>query len=147
MALTRVCKCGNKVELGKECDRCGYNRHSYYDKHSRDKTLQKFYKSKEWIKLAHYTRQRYNHIDIYQLYKYNRIVLSEMVHHIIPIKDDWSRRLDPDNVIPLSNSSHNEIEQIYSNDKDKKDALIHELFEMLKQFREGELKKVLNISL
>ncbi|SFE88241.1 HNH endonuclease [Peptostreptococcus sp. D1] len=135
MALTRVCKCGNKVELGKECDRCGYNRHSHYDIHIRDKKLKQFYKSKEWTKLSHYIRQRYNHIDVYQLYKYNRIVLSEMVHHIIPIKDDWDRRLDPDNLIPLSSSSHNEIERIYSNNEQQKRTLISELFRQTKQFR------------
>ncbi|MBC2576566.1 HNH endonuclease [Peptostreptococcus canis] len=141
MALTKLCKCGAKVKVGEVCKVCGYDRHKAYDK-LRDEKTKKFYKSSQWTNLAKQTKQRYYNIDIYQLYKYRRLVPSDMVHHIIPVKEDWNKRLDPDYLIPLSNKSHAEVEREYDKGYEYKIAKARELIEFLRRFREGDIKKV-----
>ena len=48
------------------------------------------------------------------------IVAADTVHHIIPLKDDWNKRIDIDNMISLSGDTHSMIEQEYKKDKDGK---------------------------
>lgn len=140
--LTKLCKCGAKVPVGEVCKVCGYDRHRQYDNTLRDDKTKKFYKSKEWTALSKQTRLRYSNIDIYQLYKYGKLVPSDMVHHIIPVKQDWSKRLDPDYLIPLSASSHAEIEREYDKGYEYMTAKAGELLEYLQKFRRGDMKKV-----
>ncbi|MDU1264546.1 MAG: HNH endonuclease [Peptostreptococcus sp.] len=137
MMLTKLCRCGAKVPVGEVCKVCGYDRHKAYDKQVRDEKTKKFYKSTQWTSLAKQTRYRYHNLDVYQLYKYNRLVPSEMVHHIIPVRDDWSKRLDPDYLIPLSNQSHAEIEREYDKGHEFKEVKARELLSFLEKFREG----------
>lgn len=140
--LTRLCKCGAKVRIGDKCPVCGYDRHKTYDTVGRDDKTKKFYKSSQWTNLSKQTRLRYHNIDLYQLYKYRRLVPSDMVHHIIPVKEDWSKRLDPDNLIPLSNKSHAEVEREYEKGPEYKMSMAKVLVGFVEKFREGDIKKV-----
>jgi len=45
------------------------------------------------------------------------LIIANTVHHIEPLKDDWTRRTDIDNLISLSNDTHSEIEAMYKKDK------------------------------
>ncbi|WAW14755.1 HNH endonuclease [Peptostreptococcus equinus] len=139
--LTKLCRCGRKIKVDDTCSVCG-DRHRRYDKQARDPKTAAFYKSTHWTKLSKIIRDRYYGIDVYHLFKYGKIIPSEMVHHIIPIKDDWDRRLDPDVLLPVSHESHAEIESIYRASDEHKSILISELFGYIKQFREGDIKKV-----
>ena len=140
--LTKLCRCGSKVKVGEKCPACGYDRHKAYDNNSRDEKTKKFYKSTHWTTLSKQTRIRYHNIDLYQLYKYRRLVPSDMVHHIIPVKEDWDKRLDPDNLIPLSHKSHAEIEREYERGPEYKAVISRELVRYVEMFREGDVKKV-----
>ena len=72
-------------------------------------------------------------IDVYVFMTTGQIALADTAHHIIPLKDDWNKRNDIENLMSLSHDTHSIIEKKYKKDKDKMQA---ELKEMLKQFRE-----------
>lgn len=63
----------------------------------------------------------YDCIDIYAFYVQKRIMTADMVHHIVPLEDDWSRRLDASNLIPLSNQNHGIIEAMYKDNAKKRE--------------------------
>ncbi|MBA4509939.1 hypothetical protein H1057_18135 [Clostridium sporogenes] len=110
-------------------------RNKQYDKHIRynkDKKYTKFYHSKEWKNLRKYILKLYNGIDIYSYYIEDKIVIANTVHHIEEIKDNWDKRLDVDNLFPLSDVTHNKIHSLYSKDKNGTQRL---LIEVLERFR------------
>lgn len=90
-----------------------------------------FYKLSKWNKLSIYIRNKYNNLDLYQLKVNNRIVKSKVVHHIIPVSDDPSRRYDENNLIPLSIETHLYIESIYKKGGKEKEELQKLLFSLL----------------
>ena len=46
------------------------------------------------------------YIDLYAYYHDGKLVPATMVHHIIPVSKDYTKRLDRDNLIPLSDKRH-----------------------------------------
>lgn len=60
------------------------------------------------------------------------VIAADTVHHIVPLKDDWNKRLDIDNMMSLSSDTHSTIEQMY---KKNKSEMIRKLQEMLKEYR------------
>lgn len=113
-------------------------RNKHYDKrirYNKDKKYTKFYHSKEWERLREDILKTYNGIDIYSYYIENKIVIANTVHHIEEIKDNWDKRLDVDNLFPLSDVTHNNIHSLYSKDKKETQRLLVELLErFIKQF-------------
>ena len=82
-------------------------RKKHYDVYKRDKRYSDFYNSPEWTRVRKYILILYNGIDIYAYYIQNKIVIANTVHHIIELRDDWEKRLDVDNLFPLSDDNHN----------------------------------------
>lgn len=74
-------------------------------------------------------------IDVYLFMTEGIIVAADMVHHIIPVKDDWDKRIDIDNLISLNGNTHGMIEQAY---KKNKSEMIRKLQEMIKEYRGRE---------
>lgn len=72
-------------------------------------------------------------IDVYLFMTKGEIKHADTVHHIIPIKDDWEKRSDINNLMSLHHDTHSLIESLYKKDKQK---IQKELLEMLKRFRE-----------
>ena len=66
-----------------------------------------FYNSSEWKTLRNY---KFGMADgLCEKCKKNEIVRAgREVHHIIPIEEDWSKRLNFDNLILLCSDCHNE---------------------------------------
>lgn len=62
----------------------------------------------------------YDFTDLYAFHVRHRIEAADMVHHIIEVEEDWSKRLDIDNLIPLSNQSHAIITALYNKDAETK---------------------------
>lgn len=60
------------------------------------------------------------------------MIRADTVHHIIPLRDDWNKRNDPDNLMSLNHDTHSKIEQLYKADKEKMQI---ELQEMLTEYR------------
>lgn len=125
--LLHKCRCGKlisqEIRLCEECEKKATARHTEYNEKRRDKKKAAFYVSAAWRKVRAVALQRFDRLDIYAYYMQDKIAIADMVHHIVPVEDDWERRLDVDNLIPLSNSNHNIIEALYSmDDETKKDT-------------------------
>lgn len=141
MALLKLCRCGKKISIGeKYCNECNIkveqskrDSNKHYDKHIRNKRSTEFYHSKEWINLRVFVLDKYKGIDLYAYYIENEIKVADTVHHIEEIKDNWSRRLDISNLMPVSSSSHNTIDALYKRDKARTQKM---LFGLLNRWRE-----------
>jgi 5-methylcytosine-specific restriction enzyme A len=85
--------------------------HKEYKKNRTDDKEQSFYVSKEWRMLrAHHVQSNplcYECIQESMNNPRHRISPVDVVDHIIEIKDDWSKRLDPNNLMSLCMSHHN----------------------------------------
>ncbi|WP_338075709.1 HNH endonuclease signature motif containing protein [Chengkuizengella sediminis] len=94
--LTREAYCD---EHKKECNQ-------YYDRYMRDKKSKTFYQSKEWRTVRQQALTRDRNLCQHCL-KQRQITPADMVDHIVPVKVDWSLRLDLSNLQSLCNSCHN----------------------------------------
>ena len=127
-------RCGTKHLRGTECPKGCYAKlkkenNRMYDKYIRRNA--EFYNSTAWRNLRNVCRIKYNNICVYSYFKHNLIIKSETVHHITELEEDKARSLDINNLIPVSNSAHNEIHSLYRKDKGK---IQQELREMLKMW-------------
>ena len=87
---------------------CPYRRHRTKD---RSEKADKFRKSTRWTNKSIQIRQRDKYLcqlcirglyNTYNLYTYKGVE----VHHIIPINEDYDKRLDDDNLISLCQMHH-----------------------------------------
>lgn len=138
--LFHKCRCGALIPQNiAECEACAakaagqQSRHMEYNKHRRNKKTAAFYVSSEWRKTRAETIRRFDGVDIYAFYVLHVIQTADMVHHITPIEDDWNRRLDATNLIPLSNHSHGIIEALYSKDEQTKKATQKMLYGLIER--------------
>ena len=69
---------------------------------------QDFYNGKEWKELRDWKFADANGL-CEECRENGKIVVGKEVHHIIPIEKDWSKRLDPDNLVLLCRDCHNKI--------------------------------------
>lgn len=150
--LYHKCKCGRLIpqEL-RRCPECekkeneSESRHVEYNRHRRNKKTAAFYTSGEWRKVRALTLSTYDGIDMYAYYVQHTIEPAEMVHHIVEIEDDWSRRLDITNLFPLSNKNHGIISALYRRDAATKRRTQEQLRKILRRHWEeaGGAEKVL----
>lgn len=96
--LTKETYCKDHEHIGREKE---LKRHRQYNE-QRDPVLVKFYNSKEWKALSQYVMAT-NHYLCIQC----ETVPADVVDHIIPVKINWSLRLDPNNCQPLCHKCHN----------------------------------------
>jgi 5-methylcytosine-specific restriction enzyme A len=87
------------------CDRHRRDRHNEYKRSRTDKKEQSFYSSKAWIQTALYMRSTQPLCARCLVTKGKRVAMKD-VDHIVPIKVDWSRRLDKSNLQCLCRSCH-----------------------------------------
>lgn len=130
----RCSRCGSRIPSGSICS-CVKKRHKEYDRYSRDQRSRRFYNGKEWEMARSYAMDIDGGIDVYLFMTGGIIVAADMVHHIIPVKDDWDKRIDIDNLISLNSNTHGMIEQAY---KKNKSEMIRKLQEMIKEYRGRE---------
>lgn len=103
-----------------------------YDKYRRDRQSRDFYNSSGWHHVRDMALQTDQGIDVYMYMTEHKIIPADTGHHIIPIKDDRSRKLDVSNIMSVSGASHSIIEQGY---RDDKQAMIVKLQMMLRDYR------------
>ena len=136
--IYKLCtSCGRKVPEGTTCP-CQKlriaERNRLYDKHQRDRRSTVFYNSAEWGRV----RQRVldlDKIDVYLYMTQGRVVPADTVHHIIPLKEDWSKRLDINNLMSLHHDTHSALEREYDAARGEK-TIIYTLYIFLRKFRE-----------
>lgn len=139
--LYKFCRCGKKILIEEKfCAECKskeeiYKKERYkkYQNSRKDKKEQQFYNSKEWKSKREFVLSKYNYIDIYAYYTDGTITVSDTVHHIVEIKEDYNKRLEVLNLFCCSKESHKLIHEKYFTDKEK---CIEELMSMLLMFRE-----------
>jgi hypothetical protein len=66
----------------------------YIKKYRQDKDEQAFYNSEAWLLTREYIKGKYKGLCLYSYYVLGEIVFSDMVHHIVELKEDWDLRLD-----------------------------------------------------
>lgn len=139
--LYKHCICGKQIEYSKgKCDSCKTKAEKdyksrkkiYRDNKDKDKEML-FYNTKEWLRLRNYIVNTYLNMSIYSYYKYNKIASSEVVHHLVEVRDSWEDRLNKTNLIPVTRKEHQEIHNRM--DREGKEKIQKELNEMLNKFR------------
>lgn len=69
-----------------------------------------FYASKAWQDLRN--RKFYDADGLCEMCRKDGVIREgKEVHHIVPIEDDWTKRLDYDNLILLCPTHHNEVHE------------------------------------
>lgn len=141
MALLKVCACptcNRLVEYGtkycKEHEQLDKDKYKEYKLNRTDTKEQSFYTSGKWLSLRQVAIRDCYGIDIFKFYTENIIESVEVCHHIIEVKEDWNKRLDIDNVICLTEESHQKIHQIYDKSKQDKEYCRQMLIRMKKRF-------------
>lgn len=71
-----------------------------------EEEVQKFYRSKEWLSVRKMALVRDHYLD-QEEFREGRLVKGNVVHHLIPLREDWSKRLDLDNLETISAANHN----------------------------------------
>lgn len=114
-------------------------RNRFYDKqvrHKRDKRYTDFYHSDEWEFVRADLLSDYNELDLYAYYIENKVVKANIAHHIEELKDNWDKRLDKENLFPVSDNSHRQIHMMYKKDKEDTQDLLRSLLKKWnKQFK------------
>lgn len=142
--LLKRCRCGALIPQGmKLCEACAagsggqQSRHMEYNKYRRNKKTAQFYISAEWRRVRAIALAKYDGLDLYAFYVQKKIATADMVHHIIEIEEDWSKRLDALNLFPLSNANHGIISALYKRDEETKRRTQELLKEILRIHTEG----------
>jgi 5-methylcytosine-specific restriction endonuclease McrA len=119
MALKKTCLgCGQIIDFNqKYCNKCQQEyearqkeKQKKYDdeiRYKRDKKYHDFYNSPEWERIRQAVIAR-DHALCQDCLKEHRIKLYDTVHHIEPIKTNWNKRLNIDNLVCLCESCHQE---------------------------------------
>lgn len=110
-------------------------RHKDYKDRRTDVIEQRFYKSKEWILKRDYIKSKYYGMCLYSYYIEGKIVPADVIHHIVEVKEDWNKRCEDENLIPLSDSAHGLIHDKYKQDKEGTQKLLRDLIDrFIKEF-------------
>lgn len=138
--LTKICgKCGARYS-GACCPHCEAKRQKNYDRSERNKDRAAFYKSKAWQTMTALCKARCHGIDMFELNQTGRVVMGRLSHHIIPVEDDIGRALDINNLIWVSDHSHQIIHAAYEKSEDDKQKVQDMLRKIVRGA--GDLKKI-----
>lgn len=132
--LSKRCEhCGKRIPVGKMCACMSKQRYksSGADKYTQE--TKQFYLTSEWQKARELCISRCYGIDLCSFYTYGAIEYGQTVHHIIPLIDDYSKRLDINNLIYLTESNHRIIHEMYETDFEE---TVQMLRGYVKMFRE-----------
>lgn len=133
MPIYKRCSyCGKRIRTGTVCE-CVKRRYKEYDQ-SRDKKLKAFYSSSAWQSIRKQVIEHYNQLDIISYFEEKQIVYGETVHHIIPVKEDWSRRYDVDNLIYLTEQHHQQVHEAMRTGKSE--AVKQYLYSLIERWKE-----------
>lgn len=127
----RCSRCGKRIEAGTTCQ-CLKDRHKEYDKYSRDRLSKQYYNSREWEAVREHVLQLDEGIDVYVYMTQGIVIRADTVHHIVPLRENWSLRNNVNNLISLNHDTHSMIEQQYRKNKNE---MQEELKAMVQQYR------------
>lgn len=140
--MMKICpRCNTKYAYRESCpnncyDKVKTERNKVYDKYQRKNA--DFYGSKEWVRLTGLCREKFNGLDVYQLYKYGKYAYGELTHHIEEVKDNKDRALDLGNLIYVSDSSHREIHAAYNKSNENKLEMQEYLLKCIENYKKQQ---------
>lgn len=140
MPIFRRCgRCGMRYETGGSCPRCSAKeiraeRNRQYDQHQRDQDSKRFYNSGDWLRARACALELDDGWDVYAYMTSGMLIPADTVHHIIPLKEDRRKALDPSNLMSVSASSHAAVESLYSINPREAER---QLADMLRRYRSG----------
>jgi 5-methylcytosine-specific restriction protein A len=102
----RYCEEHSCLEKDQEADR--QRRYDKAVRHSRDKQYSDFYSSPEWQAVRNAAVARDKALCVLCM-REGKVKPFHTVHHIIPIKDDWCKRLSLDNLICVCERHHQQL--------------------------------------
>lgn len=142
MGLKKYCNhagCTTLVDYGVSyCDKHTIDkteRDREYDKTVRNKKSKEFYNSNEWKMARAKALARDDGIDIFLFITIGKVKAAAAVHHIMPLKEDYTRRADPDNLISLSADTHSYIETQYKKGEASKKQLQKVLYRCITDYQ------------
>ena len=136
--LMKLCaRCGKKIPSNAKCD-CVKERHKIYNREYRDNESADFYNSKQWKTLRNICKLKANGLDLYELLVNNKYVKGTLSHHIEELKDNKSRALDINNLIWISDKTHNYIHAQYDKSAEDKKNMQNKLFDILNKYYNNE---------
>lgn len=80
----------------------------HYDKHKRNKESKQFYQSAAWSKVRLMALERDNYL-CQECFQNKRLTKADVVHHIIEVRDDFTKALELDNLVSICHKHHNRI--------------------------------------
>jgi len=101
--LTREVYCTTHQDGGKEE---ALDKRREYDRVIRPAYITRFYNTGDWIRLRVLAMERDNHL-CQRCLKSKQLQAAHVVHHLIEVRDDWSKRLDLSNLESLCHTCHN----------------------------------------
>lgn len=133
MPIYRRCsRCGKRMPAGTVCE-CVKLRHREYDRLSRDRRARAFYTGIEWENARQMTLQMDGGIDVYLYMTRGEVVLADTVHHITPLREDWSLRCSVENLMSLNHDTHSMIEKLYGKDREKTEKQLREMVRLYRK--------------
>jgi hypothetical protein len=147
--LLHLCRCGQAIPQGVDmCDSCRAkygSRHMIYNRQQRSQQAADFYRSRAWRIMRARMIDVFDRIDVLAYYTEGAILAPTMVHHLVELEDDWDRRMDPFNLIPLAGSTHARVTARYKASKASMEACQAELIECRRRWfaDRGGVEKVL----
>ncbi len=134
MISKRCIHCGKRVPVGKRCSCIPPRKYKPSGSETYSAQITRFYQTTAWEKARESCIAQCYGLDIYSLFANNRIEYGRTVHHIVPIIDDYSLRLSPDNLIYLTESNHRIIHELYKTDYNRTAELLRGYVKMFKCF-------------
>ena len=144
MPISYKCpQCGKPVQVGKKCEciqkviaaKTIYKSDKKRSEHGASSGAvyrsDPMYHSTLWRRLCAEVKEHYSHMDIYSWYVRGKIEVGAIVHHVIPIKDDYDKRFDIGNLIYLTYENHTLIHQSYSQSSERKIQMQQELTRLI----------------
>lgn len=110
-------------------------RHKEYDSSCRNQVSKSFYNSNEWKAARARALARDTGIDIYLYITEGKVAPADMVHHIIELTEDHSKRCDLDNLISVSNKTHKTVIDKAYKDSTKKAQMQDTLRECIEEYK------------
>ena len=124
-------------EINRDRDRKRHTEYSTNRKLDKEqKKYQEFYSSDSWKRCRLSVISNIVGVDVVDYYRIGKATQGYTVHHIVPLEDDWSMRLDKDNLIYLSQSNHIRVHQEYLKGSKEKKAMQKLLLGLKEKFIE-----------
>ena len=102
---------------GKACDCYKRDRISAASKYSKE--IKSFYKTNDWERARNRCINSCFGLDLISFFCERKIEYGYTVHHIVPLVNDYSKRLQQSNLIYLTESHHRLIHKLYEADYQK----------------------------